>query len=426
MNNRVVITGLGVAAPNGVGVPDFKNAIKNGISGIEYFEELEAMNFSCCIGGIPEVSEVLKQQYLTSLQLRNFNSSGILYGCIAGMDAWKDAGFAISDDKATDWDSGAIFGTGLSGVDKMREAIYKLDDKNVKRLGSTTVAQTMTSGISAYLGGILGLGNQVTTNSSACSTGTEAILMAFERIQAGRAKRMLVGSCSDHGPYLWGGFDAMRVMNYKSNDAPQKASRPMSETASGFVPGSGAGALVLESLESALERGATIYAEILGGAVNSGGQRDGGTMTAPNSIGVQRCIREAVENAGISVDQIDSINGHLTATTKDPDEVQNWAIALGRKGKGFPYINSLKSMVGHCLSAAGAIESVAVILQLKDDFLFPSINCEDVHPDIAKIIDVEKIPQQLKENLDLQIIAKASFGFGDVNACTIFKKYHDG
>ncbi len=426
MRNRVVITGLGVAAPNGVGIADFNKAIKKGISGINYIEELEAMNFSCCIGGVPDVSEELKQQYLTPLQLRNFNSSGILYGCIAGMDAWKDAGLPIVEDSRTDWDSGAIFGSGLSGVEKIREAIYKLDNRNVKRLGSTTVAQTMASGISAYLGGILGLGNQVTTNSSACSTGTEAILMAFERIKSGNAKRMLAGGCNDHGPYLWGGFDAMRVLNYKSNESPQRASRPMSATASGFVPGSGAGAMVLESLESALERGANIHAEILGGAVNSGGQRNGGTMTAPNSTAVQRCIRQAVENSNITAHEIDSVDGHLTATIKDPVEVQNWAMALGRKGKDFPYINSLKSMIGHCLSAAGAIESVAVILELKGDFLFPSINCEDVHPEIAEIIDIEKIPQQLKENLELQIIAKASFGFGDVNACTIFKKYDNG
>lgn len=422
MKNRVVVTGLGVVAPNGVGIPDFKSAIKNGVSGIEYFENLKAMNFACCIGGIPPVSEHMKQRYLTPLQLKSFNSSGILYGCIAGMDAWENAGLTISDDEP-DWDSGAVFGTGLSGVDKMREAIYKLDAQNVKRLGSTTVQQTMASGISAYIGGILGLGNQVTTNSSACSTGTEAILIAFERIQSGKAKRMLAGSCSDHGPYLWGGFDAMRVMNYKNNDTPQKASRPMSTSAAGFVPGSGAGALVLESLESALKRGATIYAEVLGGAVNSGGQRNGGTMTAPNSIAVQRCIYKSIESAGVSPKDIDAINGHLTATSKDPVEVENWVIALNRKGKDFPYINSLKSMIGHCISAAGAIECVAVVLQLKDDFLFPSINCEDVHPEIAKVIDSEKIPQKLKENLGLETIAKASFGFGDVNACTIFKKY---
>jgi 3-oxoacyl-(acyl-carrier-protein) synthase len=423
MVKRVVITGLGVVAPNGVGIPKFTKAIKSGTSGIRFFQELQDLNFSCCIGGIPDISEALKSRYFTPLQLRNFNSSGILYGCIAGMDAWKDAGFTIDASSELDFDSGTIFGTGTSGVDKFREAIYQLDAKNVKRLGSTVVVQTMASGISAYLGGILGLGNQVTTNSSACTTGTEAILMGYERIKAGNAKRMLVGSCSDGGPYIWGGFDAMRVMTYKYNDSPEKGSRPMSATASGFVPGSGAGALVLESLENAEERGATIYAEILGGAVNSGGQRNGGTLTAPNPVAVQHCITSAIKNAGIKAEDIDAINGHLTATSKDSLEIENWAAALGRKGKDFPYVNSLKSMVGHCLAAAGSIESVAAVLQLKEGFLFPNINCEDVDPTILAIIDEEKIPKKLI-NSPLNIIAKASFCFGDVNGCVIFKKYN--
>ena len=137
----------------------------------------------------------------------------------------------------------------------------------------------------------------------------------------------------------------MRVMSYKHNDSPEKGSRPMSETAAGFVPGSGAGALVLESLESALERKATIYAEVLGGDINSGGQRNGGTLTAPNSEAVQRCITNALVDAQISSNEIDLINGHLTATSKDALEIENWTKALQRKGTQFPYINSLKSMV---------------------------------------------------------------------------------
>jgi len=424
MNKRVVITGLGVAAPNGVGLPDFEAAIKAGKSGIQYFESLKAMKFSCCIGGIPEVSDELKLKYLSPLQLRNFSSSGILYACMAGIDAWQDAGLSFAEE-APHWESGCIFGTGLSGVEKLREATYKLDEGKVKRLGSNTVAQIMSSGVSAYLAGIIGLGNQVTTNSSACATGTEAILLAFERIQAGKAKRMIAGSSSEHGPYIWGGFDAMRVMTYKHSETPTKGSRPMSATASGFVPGSGGGALILETLESAMERNAPIYAEILGGAVNSGGQRAGGTMTAPNSMAVQRCIKAAVKNAGIQAQDIDLINGHLTATAKDPVEIQNWATALGRKGKDFPYIHTLKSMIGHCLSGAGSIESVAAILGLKNGFIFPNTNCEDIHPEIARIIDPNKIPQQLMETNAVEIVAKASFGFGDVNACLIFKKMNN-
>ena len=424
MNNRVVITGLGVAAPNGVGIAAFTNAIKNGISGIRFYQELKDLNFSCCIGGIPPVSEELKLQYLSPLQLKNFNSSGILYGCIAGMDAWKDAGLPINENSDADWDSGTVFGTGGSSVEKLRESFYKIDAGKVKTLGSTAVLQTMVSGVSAYLSGILGLGNLVTSNSSACCTGTEAILMGFERIQAGKAKRMLVGGCSDDGPYIWGGFDAMKVMSYKHNNDPEKASRPMSATASGFVPGSGAGALLLESLDSAVERGAKIYGEVSGAAINAGGQRGSGSMTAPNNEAVQRCIKDAVNNAGIHSNEIDLINGHLTATSKDAAEINNWAAALNRKGKDFPFIHSLKAMTGHCLGAAGAIESVAAILCLQNNFIFPSINCEDIHPDIAAIISPEKIPKRFLENNKLQVIAKASFGFGDVNACIIFKKYN--
>lgn len=422
MKHRVVITGMGVVAPNGVGLNDFSEAIKKGVSGITYYQTLKDLDFSCCIGGIPKVSEEKKLEYFTPLQLRGFNSSGILYGCIAGIDAWKDAGFSFDSESEIDYNSGTIFGTGTSGVDKFREAIYKLDNKEVKRLGSTVVVQTMASGVSAFLGGMLGLGNQVTTNSSACTTGTEAIILGFDRIQSGKAKRMLVGSCSDDGPYIWGGFDAMRVMTYKHNESPKKGSRPMSISASGFVPGSGAGALVLESLESALTRKATIYAEVLGGALNSGGQRDEGTMTAPNPKAVVRCIQEAIKISDISVNDIDTINGHLTATSKDSLEIRNWTEALGLKGQDFPFINSLKSMVGHCLAAAGSIESVATVLQLKEQFIFPNINCEDIHPEILRLIAEEKIPNDLIRT-KVNIAVKASFGFGDVNGCVIFKTY---
>lgn len=422
MERRVVITGLGVVAPNGVGLDAFTHSIKNGISGIAHDIELERLQFSCQIAGKPKISTEYALNYFTELELRNFNSTGILYGVIAGIDAWKDAGLSIKINDEPDWDSGTFFGTGTSGIDKFRESIYKIDAFQTRRLGSTAVAQTMNSGISAYLGGKLGLGNQVSTNSSACTTGTESILMAFERIKSGHAKRILAGSTSDSGPYIWGGFDAMKVCTFKHNETPEQGSRPMSASASGFVPGSGAGALLLEDLETALARGARIYAEILGGNLNSGGQRGNGSMTAPNSVAVKKCIRMAVENAGIDAMTIDLINGHLTATSKDGLEILNWSEALNRKGKDFPYINSLKSMVGHCLSAAGSIESVATVVQLHHGFIFPNINCDDLNQEITAIIDKEKIPQKCIEK-EITIAAKASFGFGDVNGCIIFKKY---
>ena len=188
MSVRVVITGLGVVAPNGVGLEEFTKAIKAGTSGVTFHQHLKDKGFSCCIGGVPSISQEKTHQYLSSLQLRGFNSTSILYGCIAGIDAWKDAGFSMEEQSNLDYDTGIIFGTGTSGIEKFREAIYKIDDQKVRRLGSTSVVRTMASGISAYLGGILGFGNQVTTNSSACTTGTEALLMGFERIKNGKSK----------------------------------------------------------------------------------------------------------------------------------------------------------------------------------------------------------------------------------------------
>lgn len=421
MNRRVVITGLGVAAPNGVGLTDFEDSLRQGRSGIRFQPELKELNFSCQVAGKPEIPEGKLKDYFTELQLRGLNSTGIIYGMIAGIDAWKDAGLPVGAPR-TDWDNGIIFGTGTLGVEKFREAVNLIDKGKTRRLGSTSVLQTMSSGISAYLNNTIGCGNQVTGNSSACSTGTEAVLLAFDRIKSGKAKRILAGSTSDSGPYIWGGFDAMRILPHKYNDQPEEASRPMSATASGFVPGSGAGALVLEEHESALKRGAKIYAEILGGEINSGGQRSGGSMTAPNSEAVQRCIRKALENSEINPQAIDAINGHLTATAMDSVEIGNWSKALCRNRDDFPWINSLKGMTGHCLSASGSIECVAGILQLKGGYIFGNVNCEDLHPEIEKIIDADKVPGKLIKS-PINILAKASFGFGDVNAVAIFRKY---
>lgn len=419
---RVVITGLGVVSPNGITVEEFLDSLKLGRSGIKFDQHLADLKFSCQVSGTPEISEEKKREYFTELELRNFNSTGILYGVIAGLDAWKDAGLTIKNDENPDWESGTIFGTGTSGIDKFRESIYKIDELQTRRLGSTAVSQTMNSGISAYLGGKLGLGNQVTTNSSACTTGTESLMMAFDRIKSGRAKRILAGSTSDSGPYIWAGFDAIKVCNFKSNDDPEAASRPMSETAAGFVPGSGAGAFVVEDLESALARNAKIYCEILGGNVNSGGQRGDGSMTAPNSAAVQKCVQDAILDCKISAQDIDYINGHLTATSKDALEIENLTKALNRKGEDFPYINSLKSLVGHCLSGSGSVESVAAILQLHHNFIAPNINCDNLNTEIEKLIDKKSIPTELVSAV-INVAMKVSFGFGDVNGCVIFKKY---
>lgn len=423
MGKRVVITGIGVLSPNGSNIPDFLHAIQNGISGIKFIPQYEELHFNCQVAGEPDFNLEMLHGYISETSLYGLKGKSIGYGIKAALDAWTDAGNEIVSQEAL-WDTGCIFGSSVADTDLIKNAINKVDAKESKKLGSRVVEQIMNSGVTAYISGRLGLANRVVSNSSACATGTQAIVMGYEYIKYGLAKRMLVGSCEYVDAYIFGAFDSMRVLSRKYNGQPEKASRPMSITAGGFVPGSGAGALVIEELDHAVARGAKIYGEILGGSHNSGGQRNGGTMTAPSGPGVIRCIQDAVKDANISPNDIDLISGHLTATVADKFEIENWTKALGRRGEDFPQVNALKSMIGHSLSAAGSIETVAAVLQLEHQFVHPNINLEDPNPEIIDLISRKNLPVSM-ESREVNVIAKANFGFGDINACLIIAKYRD-
>jgi len=425
MSRRVVVTGMGVVAPNAIGLPDFDAALRAGRSGLQHVPRLTELKFGCTVAGVPTGADEIADAYFDADLLMAMNGNH-RYGAIAAVDAWVDAGFERPDprDDRVYWEAGAVLGTGVGGMDTAGEKLVPLTDAGkVRRLGSTIVEQVMGSGVSARVSGLLALGNQVTSNSSACSTGTEAIVEGATRIRQGLAERMLCGGSEGASQYSWAGFDAMRVLSRRFNDEPERASRPMSASAAGFVPGAGAGVLHLESLESASKRGARIYAELLGGTVNCGGQRGGGSMTAPNPEGVRRCIRAALADAGIDPHEIDAISGHLTATGADPSEVAAWSTALERTPDKLPPITSTKSMIGHTLGAAGAIESVACIQMLLGGYVHPSINCEDVHPKIEPYAG--SIPHTLRQAPQLVTVIKASFGFGDVNACVVYRKWAD-
>jgi 3-oxoacyl-(acyl-carrier-protein) synthase len=422
---RVVVTGMGIIAPNGNGVANFEAALREGRSGLKHQEAMAEAKFGCTVAGTPEGVDELCEKTFTTEQLLAMNMNH-RYAGLAAIEAWLDAGLELPSAESDEvhWETGAIMGTGIGGMDTIAGKIVPLTNAaKIRRMGSVCVEQVMTSGISARLSGLLALGNQVTTNSSACSTGTEALSMGMERIRAGLADRMLCGGAEAASHYIWAGFDAMRVLNRKSNDEPEKASRPMSASAGGFIPGSGAGVVMLESLESALDRGAPIRAEVLGSGINCGGHRMGGSMTAPNPTSVQRCIADALADAGIRPEEVDAINGHLTATGADPKEVGSWARALNREDGSLPPLTATKSMVGHALGAAGGIEAVASILMVEKGFVHPSLNCEDVHPEIEKY--ASSIPHSMIDMPDLKVLVKAGFGFGDVNACLVFKRYKE-
>ncbi|MBT8461375.1 MAG: beta-ketoacyl-[acyl-carrier-protein] synthase family protein [Gemmatimonadetes bacterium] len=425
MRRRVVITGMRVVAPNAVGLDAYERALRSGTSGIRHIPLLDELKFGCRVAGVPPGVDDIVETYFDEDELLAMNSSH-RFGCLAAVDAWTDAGFErpAHDDDRVHWEAGAVIGTGIGGIDTIGERVVPMvDGGRVRRLGSTMVEQVMGSGVSARVSGLLALGNQVTANSSACSTGTEAIIEGAMRIRSGLADRMLCGGTEGASHYIWAGFDSMRVLCRNHNDEPEKASRPLSASAGGFIPGSGAGVLHLESLESARARGARIYAEVMGGALNCGGHRSGGSMTAPNPISVRRCIGDAIADGGIDPAEIDVINGHLTATGADPNEVTAWADTLEATPDTFPVINSTKSMIGHGLGAAGALESVACILMLRGGFAHPSLNCEDVHPRIEAYAG--SIPHETREMPGLSTIIKSGFGFGDVNACVIFRRWSE-
>lgn len=423
MNRRVVVTGLGVIAPNGHGLKAYEKALCEGESGIRFQPELQQLQFGCQVAGVPENIEGIRVQYFTEEQRMAMNTS-ILFSSIAAMDAWKDAGFEMPTENSNtvDWDCGAMIGTGIGGLDTISDRLVPMTrEGKVRRLGSTIVEQVMVSGVSARIGGLFALGNQVSTNSSACSTGAEAIIQAALRIRHGLSQRMLAGGTEGVSPCCWAGFDGMRVLNRNHNNSPEKASRPMSASTGGFVPGSGAGVLMIESLESAQARGTRIYAEIIGFAINCGGHRMGGSMTAPNPIGVQRCIQSALQDARIEGSAVDAINGHLTGTFADSHEIKNWTAALKVRPDRFPLVNATKSLIGHGLGAAGGLESVACVLQLARGFVHGSVNCEDLHPELKDYS--RSIVHETRNVPNLRILAKASFGFGDVNACLLFQKW---
>lgn len=421
---RVVITGLGVVAPNALNVSEFDHALQHGISGIKRWENLEAINFKCQIGGKPPVTQEYKNEYLPDFIAKKVKNNAVIYACLAGLEAWSDAGLSIAPG-TYDRKTGLLIGSGALGLDSFIESkIYPIDQGNHRRLGSRSVPESMSSGAGAYLNGILGLTGRIFSNSSACITGSEAILQAYEHISSGRMDRMLCGSTEGDGRYIWGGFDAMRVLCSDSNDKPESGSRPMSASSSGFVPSGGSGAMVLETLESAQERGATIYAEILGGEVNSGGQQNGGSMTAQNPDAVVDCIHVALESSGLQPKDIDLISGHLTSTKGDPYEIINWSNALDLDREKIPYINTPKSLIGHCVAGAGSIELVASALQLKNGYVHGNLNLDEIHPQIAELVPEDKLPKSTIKT-EIQTVIKANFGFGDLNCCVVLKKWND-
>ena len=419
---RVVVTGVGVVAANANGKEAFSRALREGRSGVRSVPKLRESDMFCPVGGLPQGIDELKLRYLSEEEVLGTNQN-MTFAAIAAVDAWEDAGLPrpVPGSDEVDWDSGTIVGTFGAGIDAVAEKLLPLVKAGkLRRITSTLLEQTMISGNTARVASVLALGNQAST---ACTMGNDAVVAAFRHVREGRAKRMLAGGSEGFSKYVLAVGSAIKMLCRPSNDPPERASRPMSATASGFVPASGAGVLLLESLSSARARGARIYAEVLGAHVNSGGQRAGGSMSRPNAEGMRRCIRAAVAMAGIRPEEVDAINGHLSSTAADPLEVECWRDALGLPPSRMPLLHATKSLIGHAFGAAAGIECVAAVLELAEGFVHGSANCEDLHPALAAYAD--RIPHTTVLVPEMKVMAKTTLGFGDVNACVIFRKFEN-
>ncbi|PIP07422.1 MAG: beta-ketoacyl-ACP synthase, partial [Syntrophobacteraceae bacterium CG23_combo_of_CG06-09_8_20_14_all_50_8] len=209
MRHRVVVTGMGVIAPNAYGLEDYEFALREGRSGIRFIPELQSLNFGCQVGGVPQDFDTILRKYFDEEKRMSINDN-IGYASISAIDAWRDAGFAVPDpaDDKVDWDTGIVVGSGIGGMDTIADMVVPMvNEGKVRRMGSRIVEQVMNSGTSARIADLLALGNQVTSNSSACSTGNEAIINGMLRIRSGLAKRILAGGSEGSSPYIWAGFD---------------------------------------------------------------------------------------------------------------------------------------------------------------------------------------------------------------------------
>ncbi|WP_421701778.1 beta-ketoacyl-ACP synthase I [Aliiroseovarius sp.] len=405
---RVVVTGLGIVSAIGNNAEEVLASLKAGKSGITANEDMMEHGFRSQIAGKPDIDIT---QHVDKRTLR-FMGPGAAYAYIAMGQAIEDAG--LSEDQVINPRTGLVAGSGGPSTSAMFSAHQTaLKSGATKRIGPFAVPKCMGSTISANLATayqIKGINYSIT---SACSTSLHCIGNAAEQIMMGKQDIMFAGGGEELDWTLSCLFDAMGAMSSKYNDTPEKASRAFDANRDGFVIGGGGAIVVLEDLEHALARGATIYAEVTGYGATS----DGADMVAPSGEGGERAMRLALQT--LPKDRtVSYINAHGTSTpVGDVGEVEAVRRVFGEGST--PPISSTKSMTGHSQGATGAQEAVYCLLMLKDDFITPSINVEELDPALKP----EEIATELVENAGLDSVMTNSFGFGGTNGSMILSKY---
>jgi 3-oxoacyl-[acyl-carrier-protein] synthase-1 len=399
---RVAITGMGIVSCLGNDRREVVTSLQEGRSGIEFIPERKELGFRSALGGR------IKDLPPLDIPKRNLRQmgQGTQLAVHATIQALQDAG--LEPEQIRYERAGAIIGN-IGNMEDVYQQCRMFHDKTM-RLGGTAMQKAMTDSASANLSVLLGTRGYALTVSAACATGAIAIGLSSQFIRWGLQDLCICGGTQED---VWEGichFDALQAFSVREHE-PTKASRPFDRYRDGLVPSAGCGIVILEDLEHAKQRGARIYAELIGYALNS----DGYDMTIPSGEGSVRCIEQALRDAGITPGQVDYVNAHATSTPLG-DVVEAQAIAT-TFGKG-PYVSSTKSMTGHELGAAGSNEIIYTLLMLEHQFIAPNINLEELDPQCEGINLVANRAIQAR----VDIATSNSFGFGGVNTCIILKR----
>jgi 3-oxoacyl-[acyl-carrier-protein] synthase II len=416
MKKRVVVTGIGLVTPLGVGIDQWSRLIQ-GASGISNIERFDATYVACKVAGEIKHGEgkFNPTDYISSKELKKMDYF-IVYGMIAASAAVEDSGWMPTKQEDLDM-TGVMIGSGIGGLPSIEETSMMIGANPEKKVSPFFIPSSLINLVSGNLSikyGFSGPNHSVVT---ACSTGAHAIGDAARLIQCGDADVMIAGGTEGAiCVSAMSGFSAARALSTNFNSSPQQASRPWDKDRDGFVMGEGAGIVVLEELEHAKKRGAKIYGEIVGYGLTG----DGYHITAPHPEGRGgfRAMQMALRKAEMGVDQIDYINAHGTSTPIG-DEIELAAVErlFGDNVKNMA-MSSTKSSIGHLLGAAGSVEAIYSLLAMRDNVAPPTLNLENP-PEGVKIDLVAKVAQERKINA----VLSNSFGFGGTNASLIFKRY---
>jgi len=407
---RVVITGLGMVSPVGLNVPDSWTSILAGKSGIAPLTHFDVSEFSVRFGG--SIRDFDITEYISAKDAKKMDLF-IHYGLAAGIQAVSDSGLEVTEENAER--IGVAIGSGiggLTGIEKGHDAYHKGGPRKISPFFVPSNIINMISGNLSIIYGMKGPNYAITT---ACATATHSIGDAARLIEYGDADVMVAGGAEMATSATGlGGFAAARALSTR-NDDPEAASRPWDKDRDGFVLSDGAGVVVLEEYEFAKARGAKIYAEVIGFGMSG----DAYHMTSPSvgGEGAARCMKLAMKNAGINVDEVDYINAHGTSTPAgDLGETQAVKSAFGDHAHNV-VVSSTKSMTGHLLGAAGGIEAVFSALSIRDQVAPPTINLDNPDPEC----DLDFVPGEARQ-MKINIAMSNSFGFGGTNGTLIFRK----